>query len=81
MAMKLPLGHTVANVDIFVLFAWVEHVSKFHSYFNTCHPNMSFLDLEISRQQGQFVAMIVYSLLNTVIYTFLPNTKEQITHI
>ena len=48
--------------DIFVLFESAEHLSKFHAYLNTCHPNMSFsfkqevngmlsfLDLEVSRQ-------------------------------
>ena len=28
--------------DIFVLFESAEHLSKFHAYFNTRHPNMSF---------------------------------------
>ena len=28
--------------DIFVLFESAEHLSKFHAYLNTCHPNMSF---------------------------------------
>ena len=28
--------------DIFVLFESPEHFSKFHTYLNTCHPNMSF---------------------------------------
>ena len=28
--------------DIFVLFKSAEHLSKFHAYLNTCHPNMSF---------------------------------------
>ena len=28
--------------DIFVLFKSAEHLSKFHAYLNTCHPNMAF---------------------------------------
>ena len=49
--------------DIFVLFESAEHLSKFHAYLNTCHPNMSFsfeqeingklsfLDVEVSQKQ------------------------------
>ena len=56
--------------DIFVLFESAEHLSKFHAYLNTCHPNMSFsfeqeindklsfLDVEVSRQQGKFVTTV-----------------------
>ena len=28
--------------NIVVLFESAEHLSKFHAYLNTCHPNMSF---------------------------------------
>ena len=57
--------------DIFVLFESAEHLSKFHAYLNTCHPNMSFsfeqeingkllfLEVEVCRQQGMLV-IIVY---------------------
>ena len=46
--------------DIFVLFESAEHLSKFHTYLNTCHPNitfsfkqetngkLAFLDVEVS---------------------------------
>ena len=56
--------------DIFVLFESAEHLSKFRAYLNTCHPNMSFsfeqeindklsfLDVEVSRQQGKFVTTV-----------------------
>ena len=56
--------------DIFVLLESAEHLSKFHSYLNTCHPKMSFsfeqeangklsfLDVEVSRQQGKFVTTV-----------------------
>ena len=74
--------------DIFVLFESVEHLSKFHAYLNTCHPNMSFsfeqeindklsfLDVEVSRQQGKFVATVyrkpTFSGLYAHFYSFLP---------
>ena len=56
--------------DIFVLLESTEHLSKFHAYLNTCHPKMSFsfelevngklsfLDVEVSRQQGKFVTTV-----------------------
>ena len=56
--------------DIFVLFESAEHLSKFHAYLNTYHPNMSFsieqeingkllfLDVEVSQQQGKFVTTV-----------------------
>ena len=28
--------------DILVLFKSTDHLEKFHNYFNTCHPDMSF---------------------------------------
>ena len=55
---------------IFVLFKSAEHISKFRDYFNTCHQNMSFsseqekdgkssfLDVEVSRQESQFVTTV-----------------------
>ena len=56
--------------DIFVSFESTEHLSKFHVYLNTCHPNMTFsfqqeingklpfLDVEVSRQQGKFATTV-----------------------
>ena len=53
--------------DIFVLFKSAEHLPNFCDYFNTCHQNMSlsfeqekdgklsFLEVEVSRQEGHFV--------------------------
>ena len=52
---------------IFALFESAEHLSKFHAYLTKCHPNisfsfeqevndrLSFIDIELSRQQGKFV--------------------------
>ena len=60
--------------DIFVLFESAEHLSKFHAYLNTCHPNMSFsfeqeingklsfLDPKVSRQHGKFVTTVIGNL-------------------
>ena len=74
--------------DIFVLFESAEHLSKFHAYLNTCHPNMSFsfeqeindklpfLDVEVSRQQGKFVTTVYRKPTFSGVYThfdsFLP---------
>ena len=56
--------------NIFVLFKFAEHLTKFRDYFNTCHQNMSlsfeqgkdgklsFLDIQVSRQEGHFVTAI-----------------------
>ena len=51
----------------FALLESADYLSKFHALRNRCHPNMSFsfeqetngnlsfLDVEVSRQQGKFV--------------------------
>ena len=118
-AMRSPLGSTVANVflsfyemkwleqcpneskpvfyrryvdDIFVLFKSAEHLSKFHAYLNTCHPNMSFSfeqeingkfsyqDVEMSRQQGKFVTTVYRKTTINGVYTrldcFLPTVYK-----
>ena len=60
-----PVFYRIYVDDIFALFELAEDLSKFHEYLNTCHPNMSFsfeqevngklsfLDVEVSRQQGK----------------------------
>ena len=74
--------------DIFVLFKSTEHLSKFRDYFNTCHQNMSFsfeqekdgklsfLDVEVSRQEGHFVTTVYRKPTFSGVYThfesFLP---------
>ena len=67
--------------DIFVLFKSAEHLSKFHAYLNTCHPNMSFsfeqeingklsfLDVEVSQQQGKFVTTVYRKPTFSGVYT------------
>ena len=78
--------------DIFVLFKSAEHLSKFHAYLNTCHPNMSFsfeqeingkllfLDVEVSRQQGKYVTTVyrkpAFSGMYTHFYSFLATVHK-----
>ena len=78
--------------DIFVLFESAEHLSKFHAYLNTCHPNMSFsfeqeindklsfLDVEVSRQQDKFVTSFYRKPTFSGVYThsdsFLPEVYK-----
>ena len=78
--------------DIFVLFESAEHLSKFHAYLNTCHPNMSFsfeleindklsfLGVEVSRQQGKFVTSVYRKPTFSGVYThfdsFLPEVYK-----
>ena len=56
--------------DIFALLKSTDHLVKFRNYFSTFHPNMSFpfeeekkgkmsfLDVEISRENGKFVTTV-----------------------
>ena len=78
--------------DIFGLFESAQHLSKFHVYLNTCHPNMSFsfeqqindklsfLDVEASRQQGKSVTSVyrktTFSGVHTYFDSFLPEVNE-----
>ena len=55
---------------IFLFYLNQLNISKFHAHLNTCHPNMSFLfeqeingkmsflDVEVSQQQGKFVTTV-----------------------
>ena len=66
---------------IFVLFESAEDLSQFRAYLNTCDPNMyfsyeqevngklSFLDLEVSRQQGKFVTTVYRKPFFSGVYT------------
>ena len=74
--------------DICVLFETAEHLSKFRNYFRTCHPNMSFsfeqekngnlsfLDIEVSREKGKFATAVyrkpTFSGVYTYFESFLP---------
>ena len=74
--------------DFFVLFRSAGHLPKFRAYLNTRHPNMpfsfeqevngtlSFLDVEVSQQQGEFVTTVyrkpTFSGVYTLFDSFLP---------
>ena len=66
--------------DIFVLFESVQNLSKFHAY--TCfwfehgkNVKLSFLDVEVSRQQGRFVTTVYMKPTFSGVY-FLPTVKK-----
>ena len=79
--------------DIPVLFRSTNHLEKLRNYFITCHPNMSFsfetekkngkmsfLDVEISRENATFVTTIyrqpTFSGAYTHFESFLPSTHK-----
>jgi len=78
--------------DIFLLFKSQEHLIKFRDYFNKCHPNMkfsfeqekngklSFLDVEVSREENKFVTSVYRKPTFSGVYThfesFLPSTYK-----
>ena len=78
---ELILISIIDNIDIFVFFESDEHLSKFHAYLNTYHPNMffsfeqkvngmlPFLDVEASRQQGKFVTTVYRKPAFNGVYT------------
>ena len=83
-----PLFYRRYVDNIFILFESAEDLAKCHAYLNTCHPNLSFsfeqdvngklsfLDLELSRQQGKLVTTLYRKPTFSVVYThfdsFLP---------
>ena len=79
--------------DIFVLFESAEHLSKFHTYLNTCDPNMSFsferkltskvsfLDVEKSQQQGKFVTTVYRKPTFSSVYTHFDRFCQRYTKL
>ena len=65
----------------------------FHAYLNTSHPNMSFsfkqaingklsfLDVEVSRQQGNFVTTVYGRSTFSGVYTHFDNFYQQYTKL
>ena len=65
-----PLNYGRYFDDIFVLFNSAEHLKYFHSYLNSRHLNisftienekynrMSFLDVNIMREEGKFITSV-----------------------
>ena len=80
-----PVFYKSYGDNIFVLFGSAEHLSKFHAYFHTCHPNMSFSfeqelngkllfpDVEVSRQQDKFVTTVYRKPSFSGVYTHFDN--------
>ena len=72
-------------VDDIVLFESAKHFSKFHAYFNTCHPDFfftfeqqvngkfSFPEVEVSPQQGKFVTTVHRKSNFSGVYTYFDN--------
>ena len=77
-------------VDIFVLFKSSDHLKRFQSYLNSCHVNMSFriepeqnnkisfLDINVIREQGKFITSLYQKPTSSGVYThfdsFIPDT-------
>ena len=78
--------------DIFVLFKLSDHIKRFQSYLNSCHVNMSFniepeqnnkisfLDVNVIREQGKFTTSVhrkpTFSGVYTHFDSFLPDTYK-----
>ena len=76
--------------NIFVLFNSPEYLKRFQSYLNSCHVNIcfiienendnriSFLDVDITCEQGKFTASVyrkpTFSGIYIHFYSFLPST-------
>ena len=60
--------------DIFVLFESAEHLSKFHAYLNTCHPNMSFSFEQEINDKLSFLDVV--SSVYTHFDSFLPEVYK-----
>ena len=87
-----PLYYRRYVNDIFVLFNSTEHFKRFRSYLNSCHLNMSFtienekdnrmsfLNVNIIREQGKFTTSVYHKPIFSGIYThfvsFLPSTNK-----
>ena len=73
--------------DIFVL---VKHLSKFHAYLNTCHPNisfsfeqevsckLSFLDVHVSPQQDKFIIAVSRKPTVSGVYTYFDSFLQMV---
>ena len=80
-----PVFYRRYVADIFDLFDSDEHLSKFNAYLNTCQPNMSFsfeeeldgnlsfLVVEVSRQQCKFVTTVYTKPTFSDVYTHFDN--------
>ena len=78
--------------DIFLPFKSSDHLKRFQSYLNSCHVNMSFtieteqnnkisfLDVNVIREQGKFITSVyqkpTFSGVHTHFHGFLPDTYK-----
>ena len=92
-----PLYYRRYLDDIFVLFNSPEHLKRFHSYFRSCHLNISvtrenekdnrvsFLDVNIIREKDKFATSFYRKPTCSRIYTpsdsFLPSSKKLACYI
>ena len=70
--------------DIFVLFESAEHLSKFHAYLTTCHPDMSMYYMSskyVSRHQGKIVTTVYTKPAFTGVYAHFVSFSLQITKL
>ena len=87
-----PLYYRRYVDDIFVLFKSSDHLKQFQSYLNSCHVSMSFtieteqknkisfLDVNVIREQGEFITSVYRKSTFSGVYThldsFLPDTYK-----
>ena len=87
-----PLYYRRYVDDIFVLFKSSDHLKRFQSYLNSCHVSMSFtieteqenkisfLDVNVIREQGEFITSVYRKPTFSGVYTqfdsFLPDTYK-----
>ena len=76
-----PLYYRRYVDDIFVLFKSSDHLKRFQSYLNSCHVSMSFtieteqknkisfLDVNVIREQGEFITSVYGKPTFSGVYT------------
>ena len=76
-----PLYYRRYVDDIFVLFKSSDHLKRFQSYLNSCHVSMSFtieteqenkisfLDVSVIREQGEFITSVYRKPTFSRVYT------------
>ena len=67
--------------DCFLLFRSLNHVPLFLKFLNQQHPNITFLDIDISRSKGKFSTSVyskpTFTGLFTNFHSFIPLTYKQ----
>ena len=85
-----PLFYRRYVDEIFELFESQDKLIKFRDYFNGCHPNMSFsdeverdgklsfLDVNVLREEGQFVTNVYRKPTFSGVYTHFESFFQQL---